>query len=150
MIVVDSSVWIEVTRRPLEPLRSALRSLLDADEVALALPVRLELTAGIARKDRSTFLRALSALPVLRPTEETWDLLERWIPTAAGKGQRFALADLMIAALAHEVGALVWSLDEDFARLEDLGVVRMYAPPDLAPPRPGPGPTRRRRTAATA
>jgi predicted nucleic acid-binding protein len=130
VIVVDTSVWIEADRRPVGQLPNVLRSLLDADEVALALPVRLELTAGVARKNRAVLLRALSALPVLRPTEETWDQIERWIPAAADKGDRFAMTDLMIAALAGEVGALVWSLDADFGRLETLGFVRRYESPD--------------------
>jgi predicted nucleic acid-binding protein len=96
--------------------------------VALALPVRLELLAGIARKDRPAFARALSGLPVLRPTDDTWALVERWIPKAADKGHRFGVTGLLIAGMAHELGALVWSLDADFARLEALKMVRTYSP----------------------
>jgi predicted nucleic acid-binding protein len=127
VIVVDTSVWIEADRRPVGALPNALRSLGDADEIALALPVRLELSAGIARRNRKTLLHRLSGLPVVVPTEDTWKLVERWVPAAADKGHRFALADLMIAALAHEIGALVWSLDEDFDRMEQLGLVQRYA-----------------------
>jgi predicted nucleic acid-binding protein len=108
-------------------LPNALRSLTDADEVALALPVRLELVAGIARKDRRALRLALSGLPVVVPTEETWTIIERWIPDAADKGHRFAVTDLLIAALAEQVGALVWSLDADFGRMEQLGLVHLYA-----------------------
>lgn len=32
----------------------------------------------------------------------------------------------MIARLADEAGALVWSLDDDFARLAKLQLVRLY------------------------
>ena len=127
MIVVDTSVWIEADRRPGGPLASALRSLGEADEIALALPVRLELSAGTARRNRKAFLRALSGLPVVVPSEDTWKLVEGWIPVAADRGLRFSLADLMIAALAHEIAALVWSLDSDFERLEHLKLVRTYS-----------------------
>ncbi len=127
MIVVDTSVWIDANRRPLGVTAQALRSLIDADEVALALPVRLELTAGLARKDRGAFLRALCGLPVVRPTDETWQLIESWIPRAADRGERYSVTDLLIAALAQELGGLVWSLDEDFVRLERLGFVQRYA-----------------------
>ena len=125
--MVDTSVWIEADRRPVGPLARALRSLAEADEIALALPVRLELAAGTAPRNRKAFLRGLSGLPVVVPTEDTWSLLERWIALAADKGQRFSLADLMIAALADDIGALVWSLDADFERLERLKLVRTYS-----------------------
>jgi predicted nucleic acid-binding protein len=127
VIVVDTSVWIEADRRPVGSVPNALRSLIEADELALALPVRVELSAGVARKNRKAFIHRLSGLPVVVPTEDTWKLVESWIPVAADKGHRFTLADLMIAALAHEIGALVWSLDEDFARMEHLGLVQSYA-----------------------
>jgi predicted nucleic acid-binding protein len=126
VIVVDTSVWIDAHRHPSRPLANALGSLLDADEVALALPVRLELVAGISGRDRPSLVRGLSALPVLWPSDDTWTIVERWIPAAADKGRRFGLTDLLIAALASEIGGLVWSLDEDFAQLERLKMVRLY------------------------
>ncbi|MEO6222475.1 MAG: PIN domain-containing protein [Vicinamibacterales bacterium] len=129
MIVVDTSVWVDAVRRPKGATQSTLKQLIDADEVGLALPVRLELMAGIARKDRRAFARALSGLPILVPTEETWRLIEPWVSPAADKGQRFGVTDLLIAGLAHDVGALVWSLDADFDRLEALGLVQTYVGP---------------------
>ena len=127
MIVVDTSVWIAAQRRPASDTARTLLSLLDADEVALALPVRLELLAGVSKADRRRFQRAFSALPVLIPTEETWQPLDDWIAKAANEGHRFAITDLLIARLADEIGALIWSLDDDFERLERLKLVRMYS-----------------------
>jgi len=126
VIVVDTSVWVAASREPDSPTADTLRRLVDADEVTLALPVRLELTAGVARKDRAAFRRALTALPVAVPSEETWEIVERWIDPAANAGHRFAIADLLIAGIAHELGGLVWSLDADFERLESLGFVQLY------------------------
>lgn len=127
MIVVDTSVWVTALRRPSSSAASTLRALIDADEVALALPVRLELMAGIARHDRSAFARGLSALPVVRPTEDTWRLVEGWVTRASDAGHRFAVTDLLIAGLAEELGGMVWSDDDDFARMETLGLVQRYA-----------------------
>ena len=126
MIVVDTSVWVAAQRRPAAETAQTLLKLLDADEVALALPVRLELWAGIAKSDRRRFERAFSALPVLVPTEDTWQPLGDWIARAADAGQRFAITDLLIARLAEEIGGLVWSLDNDFERLARLKLVRLY------------------------
>jgi predicted nucleic acid-binding protein len=126
VIVVDTSVWVDVTRRPSSERARNFQQLVDADEVAVALPVRVELMSGVARKHRKEFRRTLSALPVLRPTDDTWRLLESWIESAADKGYRFSLPDLMIAALARELEALVWALDDDFEVMEKLGMVRLY------------------------
>lgn len=130
MIVVDTSVWVDALRHPAGASKQILAGLLDADEAALALPVRVELMAGVARRDRAALQRALRALPVVVPTEETWQTLERWVPAATDKGHRFAVTDLLIAALASDIGALVWSLDDDFERMERVGLVRLY---DRAP-----------------
>jgi predicted nucleic acid-binding protein len=53
-------------------------------------------------------------------------LIEQWIPGAADKGRHFSSSDWLIAALATEVGAPVWSLDEDFEALERLRLVQRY------------------------
>lgn len=128
MIVVDTSVWIAAQRRPY--IDKVLQSLLEVDEVAVALPVRLELWAGIARHDRKAHQAAFGALPQVVPTEETWQALTEWIARAADAGERFAVTDLLIASLCTEIGGLVWSLDKDFERMEKLGLVSLYEPPD--------------------
>lgn len=127
MIVVDTSVWIAARRS--QRVASVLDQLIDADEVALALPVRLELLAGLAARDRQAFHRAFGALVQVVPTEETWAPLRGWIERAAEAGERFAITDLLIASLAADLGALVWSDDDDFARMERLGIVSRYDPP---------------------
>ncbi len=128
MIVVDTSVWITGLRRAHSPEAEVLRALLDQDEVALAAPVRVELLSGASNADRPRLRRALSALPILYPSPETWKLIDAWIDRAARGGERFGLGDLLIGALANEVGALLWSLDADFARMEALRLVQRYVP----------------------
>ena len=127
MIIVDTSVWIAAQRQAI--LADVLRQLLEADEVAMPLPVRLELTAGIAFHQRKALKRQLSGLPQLYPTEETWKALPAWIERAADAGERFGFADLLIASLAAEIGGLVWSLDKSFERMERLNFVSLYSLP---------------------
>lgn len=128
MIVVDTSVWVTALRRATAPEADALRALLDADEAALAVPVRVELLAGASGSDRPRLRRALSALPVIHPTDGTWTIVEDWAGRASRRGQRFGFADLLVGALATEHGARLWSLDSDFARMETLGFLRRYLP----------------------
>jgi predicted nucleic acid-binding protein len=128
VIVVDTSVWVATLRSASSPLGPTLRQLLDEDEVALAIPVRIELLSGAGAADRPRLRRALSALPVVYPTEATWPIIDEWIGRAGRAGQRFGFGDLLIGALAHELGALVWSLDEDFTRMSRLKFVGLYEP----------------------
>ena len=85
MIVVDTSVWIAAERGGDPAVIQDLRDLLSADAVVLALPVRMELRAGVKRDKRNVLLEALSGLPVARPTDETWKTMEEWTDRAAGR-----------------------------------------------------------------
>jgi len=134
VIVVDTSIWVAAERKPDSDDADTLRALLRADEVALALPVRIELVTGIAGRKRRALRRGLSSLPVLRPTEEIWHLVEQFVPRAADAGHHFKVADLLIGALAEEMGALVWSHDTDFATMEKLDFVHLYDPPPIQRP----------------
>jgi predicted nucleic acid-binding protein len=127
MIVVDTSVWIAAPRQKI--VAEVLGQLIDADEVALALPVRLELLSGTAKHKRAAFNRQFGSLSQLHPTEETWLPIPGWIERATDAGERFGLADLLIASLAVEIGGLVWSLDKDFERMERLGMISLYQLP---------------------
>ena len=128
MIVVDTSVWVAAFRDSGGVAARVLRQLLDADEVALAVPARTELLSGASRRDRPALRRALSALPLLYPTDDTWVTIDDWVTRAADAGQSFSLGDLLIGAVAAEIGALVWSLDADFERMQKLKLIERYAP----------------------
>ena len=126
MICADTSVWITALRDRDSIEGRLMDPLLDEDRIALPVPVRLELLSGVSRAQEPRFRRALSGLPVLLPTDATWDLLERWVPIGTAQGHRFGVADLLIAAIAAEHGMPLWSLDSDFARMERLGFVERY------------------------
>jgi predicted nucleic acid-binding protein len=105
-----------------------LRSLLDEDDVLLPVPVKMELLSGTSNRQRQALRSALSALPIAYPTDETWRLMDSWTDRAVRKGDAFGVGDLLIAAIAHEAGALVWSLDNAFSRMERLRFVECYEP----------------------
>ena len=128
MIVVDTSVWVSALRSASSPVAPAMVSLLDADQVLLTPPVRTELLGGARAADRAQLKRTLTALPLAYPTDDTWRLMDEWAEHARDRGERFGVRDLLIGALAHEAGALVWSLDADFTRMAKLKLVELYAP----------------------
>ncbi len=128
MVVVDTSVWVAVLRSRTAPEAPVLAALLDADDVLLPVPVRLELLAGASAKLRAHLRRTLSALPVAYPTDDTWALIDEWTERTVDAGQRFGVGDLLIGAVAAERDALVWSLDGDFDRMARLKLVSLYEP----------------------
>jgi predicted nucleic acid-binding protein len=126
LIVVDTSVWIASFRSAGGDEAQHLDALLDADQVALVAPVRVEILSGASVSNRARLRRTLSALPILFPDESTWELMESWLDSATRAGEHFGVADLLIAALAVEQAFPVWSLDSDFARMARIGFLKAY------------------------
>lgn len=123
MIAVDTSVWIDFFRGR-APIADTLGRLLDGDQIALPIPVRIEVLSGARKAERARLGRLLSALPVLYPSDATWNRVESWVTKGAASGHRFGFADLLIAALAVEHDCSLWSLDRDFTHMARLGIVK--------------------------
>lgn len=128
MIAIDTSVWVAALRDAGSREAVVLRDLLDADEVLLPVPVKIELLSGTSRWDRATMAAGLEALPVAYPNEDTWRMLVDWTDRASGAGVAFGVGDLLVAAIAAENAAPVWSLDSAFDRLEQLRLISQYEP----------------------
>ena len=126
MIAVDTSVWISALRDPHSTDADTLRQLLDADEVVLPVSVRSELLMGVTGATRKQLSERLSALPILQTTDDTWRTIDTWTERAARSGHAFSLGDLIVGILAADIGALVWSLDKDFERMEKLKLIQLY------------------------
>jgi tRNA(fMet)-specific endonuclease VapC len=127
VIAVDTSVWIDFFRGR-QPVADRLAAALDRDELALPVPVRIEILSGARRAERPRLARLLSALPLLSPSDETWRRMESWVATGAAAGHRFGVADLLVAAIAAENDCEIWSLDADVGRLARLGLGRVAHP----------------------
>jgi predicted nucleic acid-binding protein len=130
MIAVDTSVWIDFFRGRDGVLGNHLETLLDTDQIAVPAPVRIEILGGARKSELSRLRRVMDALPLLLPSPAAWRLLEGWIERAVATGQHFGVGDLLVAAIAAENRASVWSLDGDFERMADLGWITVHRPAD--------------------
>jgi len=106
-----------------------LADLLEADMVAVPVPVRLEVLAGASREVVAPLALRFRGISSLIPERDTWRTVEDWVGAAVAAGQRFGVLDLLIAAIAHSHHAPLWSLDADFRRMAKLGFVELYAAP---------------------
>ena len=126
MIFVDTSVWVEALRAGQSETALHLGVLLDSAAVALSAPVRVEILSGASHRDHIQLRRVLSALPLFFPTEQTWTRVDDWLDRARAAGERFGFADLLIAAIAADHHAAIWSLDRDFMRMARAGFVGIH------------------------
>lgn len=126
MIVVDTSVWINAFRDQKSSEARHLSDLLDKDEVAIAIPIRIELLSGARRSDQPRLSRTLSALPMFFPTDATWRRIEGWLGTIKNAGDWFGIGDLLIAGIGAENQAAIWSLDGDFGRMAKLKLIEIH------------------------
>lgn len=110
-----------------------MRSELRAGLVLMPVVVRLELLAGVSRRERQWLRESLDVLAVQRPSENTWARIEAWGVEAAAKGRRFSLPDLIIAALAAELDAELWTLDKAFDAMAETGWVKLFNAPPSGP-----------------
>lgn len=128
MIFLDTSVWVDFFIGKTPSLIAEVYRLLDEDVVALPSPVRIELLSGASKQDAPRLRRVLSALATYYPQESTWQLIEEWIGNAKIHGHRFGFGDLLIAAIASDRKAKIWSLDADFLRMAKLKWAELHFP----------------------
>ncbi len=129
MILVDTSVWIEVfrSRRPLD-----LEAIVDFDDIATCLPVIHEVLQGF--RDETAFRRAREAMLSLPVVESP--LAEDVFSQAAdlyrsarrGRVTVRSSADCLIAACAIRHDLEVLHRDRDFDAIAQISALRQRTP----------------------
>lgn len=121
MFLVDTSVWIEVFRRP---SRFELGSVADLDEVVTCLPVIQEVLQGFQQEHAFRVAReAMFALPVLESpvTRDVFEEAAQLYRTARRSGITIRSGvDCVIAACAIRHGIPVLHYDRDFKLLAQV------------------------------
>jgi predicted nucleic acid-binding protein len=125
MLLVDTSVWIEVFKRP---SRFQLESVADLDEVVTCLPVIQEVLQGFREEHAFRIAReAMFALPVLESPlrREVFEEAAQLYRTARRSGVTVRSGvDCIIAACAIRHGIPVLHYDRDFSLLAKVSSLK--------------------------
>lgn len=129
MVLVDSSVWVEASRRQGDlACKVALESLLEEYEAAYCSPVRLEVLGGARKEERRAMMAGFSVIPYIQVGESTWQL-------ALQNGWRLRDAevhvpwnDLLVASASMEQACRVFARDKHFEAMEKVIGIRLYQP----------------------
>ena len=125
MVVVDSTLWIDFFRGSNEPGRAALRQLIRAHQAVLTGIVLAELLQGCRTPGEvNTVLDHVSALPFLEMSFSVWRRVGELSSGLRRKGTTIPLTDLIIAALAMEHDAEVFTTDPHFQKIPGLTLHR--------------------------
>ncbi len=118
MILVDSSVWIDFfSSRPGRGGAELRRMIEEAEPFALTGIVVAEVLQGLTR-DARRIAQFLAQWEMLEPHGfETYSAAAAIYRTARAKGIALTTVDTLIAAIALEHQASIFTLDEDFSRI---------------------------------
>ncbi len=127
MILVDSSVWIDFLSSSPSPAGAELRRMVaESEPFALAGVVVTEVLQGLRREVRS-IEHYLSQWDLLEPSGfRTYREAAVIFRSARARGIAFTTVDALIAAIALEHRATLFTLDRDFTRIAGIVSLPLY------------------------
>ena len=120
-VFVDTCIWASFFAKRNSVEHRAVSLLLRFDRVALVGPIVAEVLVGIRRQDQASWIA--SRLRLAHYVEAEWDA---WRAAAdlgrqiAAGGNRLPISDLLLAAVARDLDAAVYSTDPHFDLIPDL------------------------------
>ena len=130
MVLVDTSVWVEIFRRP---SRVTLASVAELDDVITCLPIVQEVLQGF--RDEAAFRIARDAMLAFPIVESPlrWEIFEEAVrlhraARRAGHTVRSSV-DCLIAACALQHGLTVAHHDRDFDAIAKVSALRVLRVP---------------------
>ena len=119
MILVDTSVWIEVLRDKTGKVVQAFRERIGTEIYVLSRFTQLELLAGVrGEREWRRLDDYLSTQYYFEATENTWKESARIYFELRRKGITVSSpVDCCIAQIAIESGSLLFHMDQDFERI---------------------------------
>lgn len=127
MILVDSSVWIDFFSASPGQGGAELRHMIEEGELfAITGVVVAEILQGLT-KDWGSIEQYLAQWDVIEPRGfETYREAARIYRAGRARGNALTTIDTLIAAIALEHGASVFTLDQDFSRIARITPLQLY------------------------
>jgi predicted nucleic acid-binding protein len=125
--LVDTSVWVDFFRpRPGRPGFELRRMIEESEPFALAGVVVAEILQGV-RRDVQRIERFLSQWELLEPRGfSTYRDAAAISRLASARGISLKTVDTLIAAIAIENRANLFSMDQDFSQIARIAPLRLY------------------------
>lgn len=117
MVLADTSIWIDFSRRGKKGDAAGLARLLDKGEVSTCGPVAAEVLAGLDGETSNRMWATLHSLPWLETSISLWRDVGHVARQLRREGQTLPLTDLAIAIAAARAEHALWSFDSDFERI---------------------------------
>lgn len=128
MILVDSSVWIDFFSSSSSVAGHELRRMIvGAEPVALTGLIVAEVLQGLTR-DVTRIEGYLSMWDIVEPRLSTYSDAAAIFRLARAKGLSLTTIDTIIAAIAIENRAALFTLDQDFVRISRITNLQLYQP----------------------
>lgn len=129
MVLVDTSIWIEASRREGDlGCKIALESLLEEYEVLWCSVVKLEYLGGARKEDRKKLGLWLECIPYRMISEKHWKLAVTYAWKLRDLGHTIPWNDILIASLAIDLDLRVYAKDHHFEIMHTVLGLRLYTP----------------------
>ncbi|MBI4374016.1 MAG: PIN domain-containing protein [Deltaproteobacteria bacterium] len=127
-VLLDTSVWITFFRAKNREVVQEVGSLLTTNRVLIAGVVLLELLQGaLNEKEMEKILTLMEPVSRIDPSSRTWEEAGRLSYSIRKKGFTISTVDALIAALAIENDALLFTEDKHFDWMNQHTDLRLYS-----------------------
>ncbi len=128
MILVDTSVWVDFFSRSTSRAGAELRRMIaDAEPFALSGVIVSEILQGLKR-DVDQIEKHLSQWEMLEPLGfSTYREAAAIFRLGRAKGFSLTTVDTLVAAIALDHRAVLFTVDQDFARIARITRLQLYA-----------------------
>ena len=129
MVLVDTSVWIEASRRDGDlATKVGLENLLEEYEAAWCSPVKLELKGGARQEDRKKMEFWFEFIPYRIVEERHWEFAKSNAWKLRDEGHTLPWNDVLIASVALDADLRVYSKDKHFDAMVQVLGLSLYQP----------------------